>query len=261
MLITSNENLNVKMYVKLSSSKKARDEHKKFTLEGSRLLKEAVLEKSDIQTIFATQSAYDRDKAFLEKYQDQITLVSDGVAKRLSNTKSDQGIFAIVNKPENKALGSHTFDGKYIVLNNIQDPGNLGTILRTADAVGISGVILTENCCDLYNPKVVRSTMGSLFRLNIFIEDDFLDVCRTLKSNGVKVYASVVSKQASEIRSVGFPKNSAIVIGNEGNGLKSEHSSLCDEQITIEMNGNIDSLNASIASAILMWEMTKACEF
>lgn len=258
MLITSNENSNVKLYVKLSSSKKARDEHNKFTLEGSRLIIDAASEKSDIQTIFTTGSAYEKNRDFLKNYSDKILLISEGVAKRLSNTKSDQGIFAIVNKPENKLLRNQTIKGKYVVLNNIQDPGNLGTILRTADAVGINGVILCENCCDLYNPKVVRSTMGSLFRLNIYTENEFCDVYRILKSQGVKTYAAVVSRQAVEIRSVEFALNSAIVIGNEGNGLKDEHSALCDEQITIKMKGNIDSLNAGIAAAIFMWEMTKA---
>ena len=257
MLITSNENINVKQYVRLSTSKKARDEHNQFTLEGSRLLKDAVSEKSDIQTIFATETAFERDREFLSEYSDKIILVSEGVAKRLSNTKSDQGIFAIVNKPENKLLSNCTLSGKFVVLNNIQDPGNLGTILRTADAMGVSGVILCENCCDLYNPKVVRSTMGSLFRLKIYIENDFDGVLSRFRLEGVKTYAAVVSKQATEIRSVKFPLNSAIVIGNEGNGLKREHSALCDEQVTIEMNGNIDSLNASVAAAILMWEMTK----
>ncbi len=258
MLISSNENSNVKLYVKLSANKKTRDEHNQFTLEGSRLIRDAVLEKSDIQRIFATETAFEKNKDFLEEYADKILLISDGIAKRLSNTKTNQGIFAIINKPENKSLCSQKLKGKHVVLNNIQDPGNLGTILRTADAAGISGVILCENCCDLYNPKVVRSTMGSLFRLNIFIEDDFFDVFSMLKANGVRVYASVVSKEAREIRSVEFPENCAIVIGNEGNGLKGEHYNICDECITIEMNGNIDSLNAGIASAILMWEMTKA---
>lgn len=257
MLITSNENANVKLYVKLSSSKKSRDEHNKFTLEGSRILKDAVLENADIQMIFATQSAFERDKYFLKKHFEKITFISDGVAKRLSDTKSNQGVFAVLNKPKMNALCSQALRGKYVVLNNIQDPGNLGTILRTADAVGAEGVILTENCCDLYNPKVVRSTMGSLFRLNIYIENDFYDVCRILNKNSVKTYAAVVSKSAEEIRSVKFSESSAIVIGNEGNGLKDEHSALCDECVTIKMNGNIDSLNAGIAAAILMWEMTK----
>ncbi len=256
MLITSSGNSNVKLYTKLSSSKKARDEHNQFTLEGSRLIKDAILEKSDIQTIFATESAFYRDMGFINEYSDKITLISEDVAKRLSNTKSNQGVFAIVNKNENKSLRNQTLKGKYVVLNNIQDPGNLGTILRTADAVGMSGVILSENCCDLYNPKVVRSTMGSLFRLNIYTENDFCDVCRILKSQGVKTYAAVVSKKAYDIRSVEFPSSAAIVIGNEGNGLKDEHIELCDDCVTIKMNGNIDSLNAGIAAAILMWEMT-----
>lgn len=258
MLVTSKENINVKQYVKLSISKKARNEYDQFTIEGSRLIRDAVLENLDIHTIFATESAFERDKAFLQDHSEKITFVSEGVAKRLSNTRSDQGVFAIVSKPENKCLINENLSGKYVILNNIQDPGNLGTILRTADAVGISGVILCENCCDLYNPKVVRSTMGSLFRLKIYIEDNFQNVCRRLKLEGVKTYAAVVSKQASDIRTVKFPLNSAIVIGNEGNGLKDKHSAICDERITIKMNGNIDSLNAGIAAAILMWEMSKA---
>ncbi len=257
MLITSNENANVKLYSKLTLSKKARDEHKKFTVEGGRILREAVLENAEIDIIFVTRAAFERDRLFLDSVCDKILFVSESVAKKLSDTKCSQGVFAVINKPVSKDLSLQALSGKYIVLNNIQDPGNLGTILRTADAVGIDGVILTGNCCDLYNPKAVRSTMGSLFRLNIYIENDFEKVVKILNDNNVKTYAAVVSGPACEIKSVEFSNNSAIVIGNEGNGLNSEHSALCSERVTIKMNGNIDSLNAGVAAAVFMWEMTK----
>jgi len=140
------------------------------------------------------------------------------------------------------------------VLNHLQDPGNVGTLLRTADAVGADGVVLTGNCCDLYNPKVVRSAMGSMGRIKIYVEDDFSRVCNTLSELGIKTLAAVI-KNGVSVTEYDFDKPCAVVIGNEGNGLSESDADMCDEKITIRMNGNIDSLNAAVAGAIILWEM------
>ena len=148
-------------------------------------------------------------------------------------------------------------NGKYLILNNLQDPGNLGTLLRTADAVGISGVILSNNCCDIYNPKVLRSAMGSIFRVKVYVENDFSKVIDMLKSKQLKTSAAVVDKDAVSIIDADFSKGSAVVIGNEGNGLSNDDAMLCDERVTIKMHGNINSLNAAMAGGIILWEMKR----
>lgn len=256
MLITSMDNENIKLYRKLVSSKKDRDKTNKYTLEGTRILCEAIKENADIELVFSTTDAYEKNKEMLLGVKEKIIFIEESLSKKLSDTKTPQGVFAILNKIDDESVEVLP-DGKYIVLNNVQDPGNVGTILRTADAVGLTGVILTNNCADLYNQKTVRSTMGSMFRLNIIKINDFCDVINLLKKSNIKTYATVIDSDAKDIKGVNFETNSAVVIGNEGNGLSDEDKSLCDERITIKMNGNIDSLNASVASAITLWEMTK----
>ena len=146
--------------------------------------------------------------------------------------------------------------GKYIILDNIQDPGNMGTMLRTADACGIDAII-TCNCCDVYNPKTVRSAMGSLMRVNI-IDDDIGNAVLNLKNAGIAVYAAVIDSSAVSLTECDFSKGGAVMIGNEGNGLPREHSALADVPLTIKMHGTINSLNAAMAAGIIMWELSKA---
>ena len=144
--------------------------------------------------------------------------------------------------------------GKYLVLDNLQDPGNLGTLLRTADAVGVSGVVMTDNCVDLYNPKVVRSAMGSITRLDLFVVDNFLNVATLFDELGIVTNAAVV-RNGDNITEFDFDRPCAVVIGNEGKGLPKEHSDICKNRVTISMHGNIESLNAACAGTIILWEM------
>ncbi|MEG0692676.1 MAG: RNA methyltransferase, partial [Oscillospiraceae bacterium] len=140
---------------------------------------------------------------------------------------------------------------------DLQDTGNVGTIIRTAEAVGIDGIIMTNKSCDIYNPKVIRGTMGSVFRMNFMITDDCSGLLTNFMQHNVKTYASVIHKEATSLEDVLFTSPSVLLIGNEGNGLSMEIQSLCSEKITIKMAGNTESLNASMAACILMWEMTK----
>ena len=147
--------------------------------------------------------------------------------------------------------------GIYVVLVGIQDTGNLGTVIRTADAMGLSAVI-TVNCCDLYNPKTIRSTMGSLFRMTV-IDGDKEQVFGALKQADIKTYAAVVDTDAVSVTECGFDKNKgrAIFIGNEGNGLPDDVAAMCDCRVTIKMCGSVNSLNAASAASILMWELVR----
>ncbi len=267
MHIVSRDNPKIKKFLKLQSSKKMRQNEGLFVLEGARLCADAFDEhrngKLQIYCAFASQNALEKYSQFIDvtlfdnQKSDVFFTLDDSLADKISDTKTSQGVFIIAYLPDNSFDSSKIkSDGKYAVLNNLQDPGNVGTILRTADAVGVDGVVLSNNCCDLYNPKVLRSTMGSLFRLNIFVADDFSDVCDCFKSKNVKVLATVVDKDATSLTDVDFSGGCAVVIGNEGNGLSGQDVSLCDEKITIKMNGNINSLNAGMAAGIILWEMS-----
>ncbi len=261
MVITSKDNPNIKEYIKLRDKSKYRREEGLFVLEGARIATDAVKENVELCYGFVTEEGehkYPEAVSLLSKaLGDKLYYISSSVASYISDTSAAQGIF-IVAKRLDKPVSLYTINNgsKFVILNNLQDPGNVGTILRCADACGIDGVFLCGGC-DLYNPKLVRSTMGSLFRLPISTEYDYYELLEMLSSKGVLTFASVIDKDANSIRQFGFPDNCAVVIGNEGNGLSKEESAACYDRITIKMNGNIDSLNAATAASIIMWELTK----
>lgn len=268
MHIISKENPKIKLCNKLLRSKKSRQEMGLFFIEGARLCGDALDEwrkgKLELAAVFASENALFKYKDYInpEYFEDDRSgifyTVDDNICKKISDTKANQGVFAIVKSKDN-CLNIDDIDsnGKYLILNNLQDPGNLGTLLRTADAVGISGVILSNNCCDIYNPKVLRSAMGSIFRVKVYVENDFSKVIDMLKSKQLKTSAAVVDKDAVSIIDADFSKGSAVVIGNEGNGLSNDDAMLCDERVTIKMHGNINSLNAAMAGGIILWEMKR----
>ncbi|MGN0594286.1 MAG: TrmH family RNA methyltransferase [Hominimerdicola sp.] len=268
MHIISKENPKIKLYLKLLQSKKARREENLFVLEGARLCSDAIKEwkygRFDIYAAFAAESAllkyseYVDYKLFNGEEFTNFYTISDEVAEKMSGTKGTQGVFIIARAEKKKFSLDHvTKNGKYIVLDNLQDPGNVGTILRTADAVGVDGVVMCNNCCELYNPKTIRSAMGSVFRVQIFSADSLDEVCEIFKLGGIKTMAAVVDSNAKSITDTDFSGGCAVVVGNEGNGLSNDDANACDEKITIKMHGNINSLNAAMAGGIILWEMLR----
>ncbi|MCM1328679.1 MAG: RNA methyltransferase [Ruminococcus sp.] len=256
-LITSKDNPNIKLFKKLTESKKCRRETGLFTLEGARLIVDAVRENAEIQSVFVTES-------FLEKQGGEIDFpdgvkvfaITDGLGKSISDTSGAQGIFAVCRAAEKPSFSQTVRrGGKYLLLCGLQDPGNLGTIIRTADAVGLDGVFLA-GCCELYSPKTVRSTMGSLFRVNVW-EVDFEEIFPLFEERGVPTYAAVVDADAVSLTECDFSGGGAVLIGNEGNGLPESAAERCTEKITVKMKGNVNSLNAAMAAGIIMWEMEK----
>ena len=257
-IITSKDNPVIKLYQKLSSSKKERIQYGLFVLEGQRIVEDAIKEESGITHIILTEKAS-------EKYGTQLIqadlrntrtiVISNELGNRISSTDTTQGVFAVCRIPEKR---SPVFSGdeKYIVLFGLQDPGNVGMIIRTADALGIDGIILSGSC-DLYSPKVIRSTMGSVFRTNIFIENDTEKLFSLLNKNDVLTSAAVIDGDAEKITECGFSGRQAVFIGNEGNGLPENISERCDRRVTIPMHSSINSLNAAMAAGILMWELRK----
>ncbi len=257
-IITSKDNPVIKLYQKLSTSKKERIQYGLFVLEGQRIVEDAVNEESSITHLIVTEKAYEkfcRQKVQADLRDTRTIVISNELGNRISSTDNTQGIFAVCRIPEKRRP---VFSGneKYIVLFGLQDPGNVGMIIRTADALGMDGVILSGSC-DLYSPKVIRSTMGSVFRTNIFIENNTDELFSMLNKNGVSVSASVIDGDAEKVTECDFRGRQAVFIGNEGNGLPENIAVRCDRRITIPMNGSINSLNAAMAAGILMWELKK----
>lgn len=270
MKIESKDNPKIKHLKKLYSSRKARDKESLFVIEGVRGCVDAVMgELADgnvvfeIEGIFYTEKSVRNYEEYLPTYlfdnmpESKKFEITEDLAAKISDTSTSQGVFVVAKKTD-KAFddGVIKSEGKYIILDNLQDPGNLGTMLRTSDAVGVDGVILTGECVDLYNPKVVRSAVGSLPRVNIYIEKDYERVLSAFKCAGIKTAAAVVSGGIS-ITDYDFSKGCAVVIGNEGRGLADDRVKLCDDKVTIQMRGHMDSLNAAVAGTIFLWEMMK----
>lgn len=259
--ITSKDNPSVRLYIRLSLSKKERKNYGMYVLEGYRLICDALNEHALVSQILFTEEAYDKYYSELSQVdlkEVKILIISNELGMKISCTEKTQGIFAICNTPKSRDL-KHSLkkDGRYVVLYQLQDPGNLGMIIRTADAMGIDGVILSESC-ELYNPKTIRSTMGSAFRINIFEDCAIDNILSLFRSSEIKSYAAVIDKDASDLRSCAFSGGSAVLIGNEGNGLPAEVSEKCDEKLTIKMSGNVNSLNAAMAAGIILWEMVNS---
>jgi TrmH family RNA methyltransferase len=223
-------------------------------LEGYRIVTDAIMEKAPITQLLLSESAYEKyHQNLAELGVEDYSLITDELAVKISSTESTQGIFAICEMPKDTALEVNP-NGKYMVLYQVQDPGNVGMIIRTADALGLDGVVLSQTC-DFYSPKVIRSTMGSAFRVPHYVCDDIQSVLESFKAKGVKTYSAVIDS-TNDVRDESFIGGTAVVVGNEGNGLPSEVSQACDKPITIKMDGNVNSLNVAMASGIIMWKMS-----
>ncbi len=257
-IITSKDNAHIKHFRKLIASKKDRYANREFALEGSRLVFDALKNKAPIKRVFLTVSAASKYEESLFEYDFvEKILISDELGSKISDTGSTQGIFAECEfVKDREKLGSLKKGGRYAVLVSLQDPGNVGMIIRTADAMGLDGVIFSKSC-DIYNPKVVRATMGSLFRIPVYPDIDEDDIFMALDDAGISSFAAVVTPGALDVKKADFSNGGAIFIGNEGNGLSRETIEKCTSAVTIKMSGNIESLNAAMATGIIMWELTK----
>ncbi|MDE6745300.1 MAG: RNA methyltransferase [Oscillospiraceae bacterium] len=263
--ITSSDNPNIKLYRKLAASKKHRRESGMFTLEGTRLIADALAENVKLHSVFVTESCFEKIKrgetvirreALDFSEGTEVFLIPDGIGEKMSSTDNSQGIFAVCESLDKPPISDTIKSrGRYILLHRVQDPGNLGTIIRTADAMGVDAVFLAE-CCDLYNPKTVRSTMGSLFRMNV-CETELDEVFPLFAQREIPTFAAVVDGDAVSLTDCDFSHGGVVLIGNEGNGLPREVAEMCDNRTTIKMHGTVNSLNAAMAAGIIMWELVK----
>lgn len=253
MNITSPDNAVVKDICRLQESSKFRKERGLFVAEGLRLCRDAV-DASETDICIMTEAFSKQHKAdsdyFAEKSNKCIS-VSDRVMKKMSGTVSPQGIVCVCKIP--KIPFEVKKSGKYIALENMSDPSNLGAVARTAEALGIDGIIVSGNGCDRCNPKALRASMGALVRLPVI---ELCDFANEIKKFGLPLYGCVIDADADDIRNADFSKGGIAVIGNEANGLTEQTKSI-SRKVTIRMFGPTESFNAATAAAIVMWEMVR----
>ncbi|PTQ84367.1 TrmH family RNA methyltransferase [Trichococcus patagoniensis] len=245
--IVSMKNQKVKQWKKLQTTK-GRKEAGAYLIEGTHLLKEAIKAEANIQEVVMTEAFH--QQADLQIEERDIIIVSQEILSSLAQTETPQGVVAIVQIPEATPISE--YKGKYILLDQVQDPGNLGTIIRTADAAGYTGVILGEGSVDLYNDKVLRSMQGSHFHLPVY-RGDLKKLIPEMKSNGIPVYGTELNAAAVDYRTVSPTDTVALILGNEGNGVSDKVLALTDQNLYIPIFGEAESLNVAVAAGILLY--------
>ncbi|MBQ0126296.1 MAG: RNA methyltransferase [Clostridiales bacterium] len=236
--------------------RREREERGEFFVEGIKLFDEAVGAGADIREIFVTKTALEKyESSILRANPKKIYLLSDDVFSKLTEENAPQGIFAVLGffEPKTNEISENPVA---LVLDEIGDPGNLGTIIRCADAMNVSCVYIGDNGVDLYNPKTVRACMGSLFRVRA-VRCNAREAVERLKSDGYSVYAALLDERARDVRNADLSGKIAFVIGNEGRGVSTDMASACTGSIIIPMKSGVQSLNAAVAASMLMWEAAR----
>ena len=248
-MITTTQNKQIKQIIKLKKSARERRKQELFLVEGIRMFTE--IPEEYLYKVYASEDFYNEHRVIFEHMD--VELVSPQVMKEISDTMTPQGVLALV-KMMKYSLEDLLEQEKplFLVLENLQDPGNLGTILRTGEGAGINGVIMSHDTVDIYNPKVTRSTMGSIFRVPFVYVDDLLEVAETMKQKNIITYAAHLN--GTDYTKEDYQKGTAFFIGNEGNGLTDATAGQADCLIRIPMKGQLESLNAGVAAAILMYK-------
>ena len=258
LIITSESNGQIKELIKLQKQARERRKTKKFVAEGIKMVLEAInFDKLD--KLYVSESAFDRTAQRLGDKLERIPyeVVADNVFKQISDTVTPQGVLATVNMPEYDVKEILSDERKaWVLLDDLRDPGNLGTIIRTSEGAGMSGVIMSKESVDLFNPKVVRSTMGAIFRVKFCYVESLIDIIEEIKKSGYDVYATAM--EGSEVYDcVDYTKGPAFIIGNEANGVSDAVFEKASKRIRIPMEGKLESLNAAVSAAIIMYEMAR----
>ena len=277
-IISSKDNKRIKYIRSLLEKGGIRKKNHSFVVEGIKLVDEA-LEYGNVLDIIVSESLYeeivsgdlarngllsDNGKHIIKQVKQgtSLTVVSDAVFKSVSETITPQGILAEVEMPKHRLLEENFLEIVYektgkiklLILEDTADPGNMGTIMRTAEAAGVTGVIMGKGTVDIFNPKVVRSTMGSIFRLPFAYVDDLKAVILGLKRDGISFYATHLKGKES-YRDISYSDKAGILIGNEARGLSDEIANLADTYVIIPMQGKVESLNAAVAAALMLYEV------
>ncbi len=259
--ISSRKNESIKATAGLVRSAENRKAQGLFVVEGARLCYDACRSGVTVKQLYFTQQAQEKYGEYLQPLLEQAEeafLVEPHVAELLSSTKSSQGIYAVCRMEPLRPLAELDPNGKYIGVENLQDPGNLGAVMRTAEALGLQGLVLLGDCCDTHSPKALRAGMGAVFRFPMYYGESFVREAAALHKKGLVTFAAVPDAAAEIVTECAFPKGSLLLVGNEGNGLLPETVAACSHRVTIPMLGRAESLNAAASSAILMWEMVRS---
>ena len=253
-MITSTTNPQVKEIIQYQKKGRARNQAGVFVVEGLRMIMEAPPQA--IRKLYVTADFYDKNRTQLEALGKVPELVSDAVFTRMSDTKTPQGLLGVIQQMNYsteqliKKVNAHL-----LVLDNLQDPGNVGTIFRTAEAAGVDGILMSEHCVDIYHPKTVRGTMGAIYRLP-FVIGRLEEYIPAMKAQGIQIYGTQLEK-ADNYDTIDYKKNTAFLLGNEGKGLRAEIAIHAKAFVKIPMAGQGESLNVAIAAAILMYEVRR----
>lgn len=255
-LITARSNAHIKLALSVRKSARTRKETGLFFLEGARLCADAAETGTSVAALFYTDAAaqnYAERVNLLRRTAKESFRVSEALSDYLAETEHPQGVFCLcAMRIQNVQIRPN---GKYIALSFVQNPDNLGAVSRTAEALGIDGLIV-ESGCDPYNPKAQRAAMGSLLRLPMMQTDDLLSVLAQCRKNGMQTLASTPDSTAISVTAVDFSGGTVCVVGNEGAGLRQEVLDFCT-RVTIPMRGRAESLNAAAAASVLLWEMMR----
>lgn len=250
MLEIESKNNNLFKEIKKLKEKKYRIKSNKYLIEGLRFVEEAIKSKVSIDSIIFTESFKEKNPELFLKINENIKLIqmNEALLKQLCSTENPQGIVGVINM-QNKELKS----GKLVVLvDKVQDPGNMGTIIRTAHAAGAAGIVMTKGTVDIYNDKTLRSTMGSIFYIPI-VEDDSLDFVKSLKKEGYKLVVSSLQGKNNFFEE-NLQGKVMIAVGNEGNGVSDKVYDIADIKVKIPMPGEAESLNVAVATSIMVYE-------
>lgn len=258
-MITSTGNQKVKEIIQLQKKSKARNQAGVFLVEGLRMIQEVPRER--LKKLYVSEGFYKKHQRELQQEglleQRVLETVSDHVFSVMSDTKTPQGVLGVIRRqeylPEMLLESENPF---LMVLDNLQDPGNLGTIFRTAEAAGVTGIIMSKDCVDIYNPKTIRSTMGAIYRMPFLIAEDLSEMIGKIQQRQIRVYAAHLEGKNTYDQE-NYRTGCAFLIGNEGNGLRREIAECADCWIRIPMAGQVESLNAAIAASVLMFEVSR----
>lgn len=257
-VISSLSNAQIKNLVQLQKKSKARDEQGIFVIEGLKMFEEA-RDMGILRKAYASESFYQEMLQKDSEYFDDLDyeLLTDSVFKDISETKTPQGILGTVAKADYSLEAMlNTPDACLLLLEDIRDPGNMGTMIRTAEGAGITGIIFGDSTVDIYNPKVIRATMGSIYRVPFYQAQNFYSTLDRIKQEGITIYAAHLLGIPYDTEG-SFRGSCAFLIGNEANGLSEHAASKADQLIKIPMAGKVESLNAAVAAAILMYEAAR----
>ena len=253
-MITSSSNPQMKNIVQLNKKAKARREQGLYVVEGYKMYLEAPEEQ--IEKIYGASHFLEKHPEIRQKHPD-LEEVDDRVFAAVSDTQTPQGILCLMRRPRWDIKRMLENENPFLmVLEDLQDPGNVGTIFRTAEGAGVDGIILTKNCVDIYNPKTIRSTMGSIYRVPFFYTDKIEEVLGELMVHDVRTFAAHLNGERDYDRE-DYKRGTAFFIGNEGNGLTDDLANMADRLVKIPMCGQLESLNAAMAAGILMYEAAR----